>query len=157
MTEPRPQDGYPYEASYVADNDYALGRIVEFLSHTPWWREMAIFVTEDDAQGGRDHIDAHRTVFMGDRAVLQAQLRVAREHQFSGDAEDHLPAAGIAAAEPVRCGRQRFERLLYRARRITTATRWRKEDARLFDPAAAREPLDPRPRVKMDDPAEVVR
>ena len=38
---------------------------MEFLSHTPWWREMAIFVTEDDAQGGRDHIDAHRTVFMG--------------------------------------------------------------------------------------------
>ena len=65
MTEPRPQDGYPYEASYVADNDYALGRIVEFLSQTPWWREMAIFVTEDDAQGGRDHIDAHRTVFLG--------------------------------------------------------------------------------------------
>ena len=64
MTKPRPQDGYPYEASYVADNDYALGRIVEFLSHTPWWREMAIFVTEDDAQGGRDHIDAHRTVLM---------------------------------------------------------------------------------------------
>jgi len=49
MTEPRPQDGYPYDASYVADNHYALGRIVEFLSRTPWWREMAIFVTEDDA------------------------------------------------------------------------------------------------------------
>ena len=65
MTEPRPQDGYPYEASYVADNDYALGRIVEYLSQTPWWREMANFVTEDDAQGGRNHIDAHRTLFMG--------------------------------------------------------------------------------------------
>ena len=49
----------------MADNDYALGRIVEYLSQTPWWREMAIFVTEDDAQGGRDHIDAHRTVLMG--------------------------------------------------------------------------------------------
>jgi len=49
MTEPRAQDGYPYDASYVADNHYALGRIVEFLSRTPWWREMAIFVTEDDA------------------------------------------------------------------------------------------------------------
>jgi hypothetical protein len=61
----RPQDGYPYEASYVADNDYALGRIVEFLSRAPQWREMAMFATEDDAQGGRDHIDAHRTVFLG--------------------------------------------------------------------------------------------
>ena len=112
MTEPRPQDGYPYEASYVADNDYALGRIVEFLSLTPWWREMAIFVTEDDAQGGRDHIDAHHGVHR-DWAVFQAELCVAREHQLSGDVEDHIPAAGIAAAEPVRCGGQRFERLLY--------------------------------------------
>ena len=49
----------------MADNDYALGCIVEYLSQTPWWREMANFVTEDDAQGGRNHIDAHRTLFMG--------------------------------------------------------------------------------------------
>src|SRR5262249_41664862 len=41
-----PDRGYPYEASYVADNDLALGKIVEFLSHTPWWKEMAIFATE---------------------------------------------------------------------------------------------------------------
>jgi len=48
----------------VADNDYALGRIIEFLSATPWWKEMAVFVTEAGAQGGRDHVDAHRTVLM---------------------------------------------------------------------------------------------
>ncbi len=41
-------EGYPYLASYMADNDLALGRIVEFLSHTPYWKNMAIFVTEDD-------------------------------------------------------------------------------------------------------------
>ena len=62
--KPRPEDGYAYEASYVADNDYALGRIIEFLSATPWWKEMAVFVTEAGAQGGRDHVDAHRTVLM---------------------------------------------------------------------------------------------
>ncbi len=62
--EPRPDGGYPFPASFVADNDYALGRIVEFLSHTPWWREMAVFVTEAGAQGGRDHIDSHRTVMI---------------------------------------------------------------------------------------------
>ncbi len=62
--EVRPQDGYPFPASFVADNDYALGRILEFLSHTAWWREMAVFITEASAQGGRDHIDSHRTVMI---------------------------------------------------------------------------------------------
>lgn len=62
LSEPRPEDGYPYEASYMADNDYALGRILEYLSATPWWREMAVFVTEADSQGGVDHVDSHRTL-----------------------------------------------------------------------------------------------
>jgi hypothetical protein len=62
---PHPEDGFPYTASYVADNDYALGRVVEFLSHTPYWKEMAVFVTEAGAEGGADHIDAHRTVLLG--------------------------------------------------------------------------------------------
>lgn len=60
----RPQAGYPFRESYMADNDLALGRIVEFLSHTPFWKDMAIFVTEDDAQDGRDHVDAHRSLLM---------------------------------------------------------------------------------------------
>jgi YVTN family beta-propeller protein len=62
--EARPADGYPYSESFVADNDYALGRIVEYLSGRKEWSETAILVTEDDAQSGVDHIDAHRTVFM---------------------------------------------------------------------------------------------
>lgn len=61
---PRPEDGYPYRASYVADNDLALGRIVAFLSKTAIWKDSALFVTEDDAQGGVDHVDAHRSVLM---------------------------------------------------------------------------------------------
>jgi len=64
MTKERPEDGYPYQASFVEDNDLALGRILQYLSHTPAWREMAVFVTEDDAQGGLDHIDSHRTVLL---------------------------------------------------------------------------------------------
>ena len=62
MTRPRPDDGYPYRASYVADNDLALGKIVEYLSTTSIWRDSALFVTEDDAQGGVDHVDAHRSI-----------------------------------------------------------------------------------------------
>jgi YVTN family beta-propeller protein len=62
--EPRPADGYRYRASYVADNDLALGRIVAFLSKTSIWKDSAFFVTEDDAQNGVDHVDAHRSILM---------------------------------------------------------------------------------------------
>jgi hypothetical protein len=60
----RPAAGYPFRESYMADNDLAVGRIVEFLSHTPYWKNMAIVITEDDAQNGVDHVDAHRSVLM---------------------------------------------------------------------------------------------
>lgn len=60
----RPEAGYPFRESYMADNDLAVGRIVEYLSHTPFWKNMAIVITEDDAQNGIDHIDAHRSVLM---------------------------------------------------------------------------------------------
>ncbi|MEX0676505.1 MAG: bifunctional YncE family protein/alkaline phosphatase family protein [Pirellulales bacterium] len=46
----------------VASNDLALGRLVEAVSHSKYWPEIAIFVIEDDAQNGPDHVDAHRTV-----------------------------------------------------------------------------------------------
>jgi YVTN family beta-propeller protein len=46
----------------VADNDFAVGQIVEALSHTQFWKRMAIFIVEDDAQNGVDHVDGHRTV-----------------------------------------------------------------------------------------------
>jgi hypothetical protein len=54
--------GYPTPRAMVADNDLALGRIVEAISNSRYWRESAIFVTEDDAQNGLDHVDGHRTV-----------------------------------------------------------------------------------------------
>ncbi len=60
----RPEAGYPFRESYMADNDLAIGRIVEYLSHTPFWKNMAIVITEDDAQNGVDHMDAHRSVLM---------------------------------------------------------------------------------------------
>lgn len=60
----RPDAGYPFRESYMADNDLALGRIVEYLSSTPYWENMLIVITEDDAQNGVDHIDAHRSILM---------------------------------------------------------------------------------------------
>ncbi len=52
--------GFPTPKAAVADNDLALGRIVEGISHSPYWRESAIFVEEDDSQDGVDHVDGHR-------------------------------------------------------------------------------------------------
>jgi hypothetical protein len=49
-------------AAQVADNDLALGRIVEAISHSRFWPQTAVFVVEDDAQNGPDHVDAHRTI-----------------------------------------------------------------------------------------------
>lgn len=52
--------GHPYPANYQADNDLALGRIVDAISHSSIWSQSAIFVEEDDSQAGTDHVDGHR-------------------------------------------------------------------------------------------------
>ena len=54
--------GMPTPAAAVADNDLALGQIVEAISNSKFWKETCIFVTEDDPQDGLDHVDGHRTV-----------------------------------------------------------------------------------------------
>jgi len=54
--------GRPTPDASVASNDIGLAKIVEAASRSRFWKEMAIFVTEDDAQNGPDHVDAHRTV-----------------------------------------------------------------------------------------------
>lgn len=54
--------GWSTPAAMAADNDLALGKMVEGLSHSSFWKRMAIFVVEDDAQDGADHVDGHRTV-----------------------------------------------------------------------------------------------
>ena len=54
--------GFPTQRAQVADNDLALGQVVDAISHSKYWGESAIFVTEDDSQDGTDHVDGHRTV-----------------------------------------------------------------------------------------------
>ena len=56
----RPEHARP--AAAVADNDLALGRVVDAVSHSPYWEDTAIFILEDDAQDGGDHVDAHRSI-----------------------------------------------------------------------------------------------
>jgi YVTN family beta-propeller protein len=52
--------GPPSPAAQVADNDLATGKIVDTISHSPYWKDSAIFVVEDDSQAGLDHVDGHR-------------------------------------------------------------------------------------------------
>src|SRR5215469_4043655 len=53
--------GHPKPQAQVADNDLAVGRLVDAVSHSPYWDDTAIFILEDDAQNGADHVDAHRS------------------------------------------------------------------------------------------------
>ncbi len=60
----RVEAGYPYEESFAADNDFALGRVIEYLSAGKWWKETAIFVIGESAPAGLDHIDGQRGVLI---------------------------------------------------------------------------------------------
>jgi len=62
----------------MADNDLALGRIVQALSHSPYWKDTVIFVVEDDAQAGPDHLDSHRAPFY----TISAYSRPGTVHRF---------------------------------------------------------------------------
>ena len=55
------RQGELHPLSYAADNDLALGRLIEHLSHSPAWKESVVLIVEDDAQNGPDHVDAHRS------------------------------------------------------------------------------------------------
>lgn len=55
------KEGLESPRAMVADNDYAVGQLVEAVSKSPYWKETAIFILEDDAQDGFDHVDAHRS------------------------------------------------------------------------------------------------
>jgi YVTN family beta-propeller protein len=154
MTKARPKDGYPYEASFVADNDYALGRIIEYLSHTPWWREMAIFITEDDAQGGRDHIDSHRTVLLGVGPYFKKNYVSHVNSSFPGMLKTvfrllDIPPLNLfdaTASDLGDCFTTTPDFSPYKVLPINKM---------LFDPDNAREPLDPQPSPRMDDPRAV--
>ncbi len=83
LTDEHPADGYPFRESYMADNDLALGRVMQTLSHSRWWPEMLVIVVEDDPQGGRDHVEAHRSVLMLAGPARAARLRVAARWRVS--------------------------------------------------------------------------
>lgn len=80
----RPESGYPYAVSYVEDNDFATGRILDYLSHSPWWRNMVVLVTESDTQRSLDHIDAHRTLLLAAGPYVKRNYVSHRNSSFPG-------------------------------------------------------------------------
>lgn len=56
--------GYPTPQAMVAENDEATGQLVDILSHSPFWKDTLVVIEEDDAQGGLDHLDPHRSVLV---------------------------------------------------------------------------------------------
>jgi DNA-binding beta-propeller fold protein YncE len=71
--------GKPTPRAYMADNDLALGRIIEALSKSPFWKNTVVFVLEDDAQDGPDHVDSHRSPLL----VISAYNRGKVFHRFA--------------------------------------------------------------------------
>ena len=147
----RPEDGYPFPASYVADNDIALGRIVEYLSHTQWWKQMAVFITEDDAQGGVDHLDSHRTVLLVAGPYAKKNYNHRMNSSFPGLLKTVFRVLGIpplnlfdaTATDLSDCFTTRPDFMPYKTLPVNPA---------LFDPAKAKDPVDPRPSPRVDDP-----
>jgi YVTN family beta-propeller protein len=162
-TDPRPQRGYPYLASWMADNDLALGRIVEFLSHTPYWRNMAIFVTQDDAGGEPDHVDAQRSVLL---VVGPWARRGYVSHRHTTIVSMHRTLYEILGLPPLNM----FDALANDFSDCFTGTpdftpyQHQPVDRRIFDPEKARALNDPNkraappePAVVMDDPEDMKR
>jgi DNA-binding beta-propeller fold protein YncE len=149
--KPRPQDGYPFTASYIADNDYALGRIMEYLSNTKWWKSMAVFVTEDDAQGGVDHVDSHRSLLMVAGPFAKRNYASRTNASFPAILKTVFRLLGLsplnlfdaAAADLSDCFTSAPDFSPFDAIR---------PDSEIFVPESAKDPVDPRPGPKMDDP-----
>lgn len=152
MAKPRPEDGYPLPSSYVCDNDYALGRILEFLSRTRWWKSMAVFITEDDAQGGVDHIDSHRTVFLLASPYAKVNYASHRNVSFPGLLKTVFRVLGVpplnlfdaTAADLTDCFTSVPNFAPFEALR---------PEPEIFVPEQAKDPVDPAPSPRMDDPS----
>lgn len=159
--DPRPADGYPYRASYVADNDLATGRIIAFLSRTQIWKESAVFVTEDDAQSGVDHVDAHRSVLL----VASPWVRtgaVSHQHSSMGSIVrtiDELLGLGPLNLEDALAGQITG---IWSAQPHLAPYRVRSSDARIFIAAKARlarpkTAAEAAALVDLDDPVRIRR
>ena len=89
--------GAPTPRAYVADNDLALGRVIDALSHSPFWNNTVVFVLEDDAQDGPDHVDSHRSPLL----VVSAYNRPGVVHRFANTTDVIATIADLLHLEPL--------------------------------------------------------
>lgn len=137
----RPKDGYPFRESYMADNDLALGLVVEFLSHSPFWKNMAIFVTEDDPQGGLDHIDAHRSILMVISPYAKRNSVSHVHFSFGSIMKTFWHILGIPYLNQYDAGATDLADM-FTSRPDFNPYSARPVDPRIFDPQEALDPLD---------------
>jgi DNA-binding beta-propeller fold protein YncE len=137
--DPRPQGGYPYEASFVADNDLATGRILEYLSHSPWWSDMAVFVTESDTQGSLDHIDANRTLLFAAGPYAKRNYVSHVNASFPGLVRTILELLHLPPMDLMDATAASLRDMLTAEPEVTPFTAV-EPDTRIFDPAKASRP-----------------
>lgn len=139
--KPRAHAGFPYNESYMADNDLALGRVVEFLSHTPYWKNMMIVVTEDDAQGGNDHVDAHRSLLMIISPYAKRNFNSHQHYSFGSIFKTFWNVLGIPYLNQYDAGATDFADC-FTATPDYTPYKALSVDPRIFDPQKALDPFD---------------
>lgn len=137
----RPEAGYPFRESYMSDNDLAVGRIVEFLSHTPYWKNMMIVITEDDAQNGVDHIDAHRSLLMVISPYVKKDYVSHVHYSFGSIFKTFWNILGIPYLNQYDAGANDFADF-FTDKPDYTPYNAVEVDKRVFDPQKALDPLD---------------
>ena len=137
----RPDDGYPFRESYMADNDLAVGRIVEFLSGTPYWKNMLIVITEDDAQNGVDHVDAHRSVLLVISPWVKRNYAGHQHYSFGSIFKTFWNILGLPYLNQFDAGATDLADLFTDVP-DTTVYHAVPVDPRIFDPQKALDPLD---------------
>ncbi len=137
----RPEDGYPFRESYMADNDLAVGRIVEFLSHTEYWKSMLIVITEDDAQNGVDHVDAHRSVLMVISPYVKRGYVGHVHYSFGSIFKTFFNVLGLPYLNQYDAGATDLSDMFTDAPNFTPYNAV-PVDKRIFDPQKALDPLD---------------
>ncbi len=140
-SRPRPKAGYPYTESYMADNDLALGRAVEFLSKTPYWKNMLIVVLEDDPQGGVDHIDAHRSPLLVISPYVKRNYVGHVHYSFGSVFKTFWNILGIPCLNQYDAGATDMSDL-FTDKPDFTPYNALPADVRLFDPQKALDPFD---------------
>ncbi len=137
----RPEAGYPFRESYMADNDLAVGRIVEYLSNTPFWKNMAIVITEDDAQNGVDHVDAHRSVLMVISPYVKRNYVSKMHYSFGSIFKTFWNVLGMPYLNQYDATANDFADM-FTSKPDFTPYRAVAVDQRIFDPKKALTPLD---------------